>query len=279
MVRFDAYTATSNHLQVETALAWLMAGEGRSMSQGRGFHTFKDRIAVKGSDGCEVGSVAFGGLQGDRIMVEVKGEATPGVVEALRGAGPHRCTRVDSCADFDAPGAWEALLGPVMEVKGAFKLYGERRGDWDFPEQGRTQYLGANSSTVRARLYEKGKQPEYRHLERLDLCRLEIQVRPAKEAKESYAHLSALDVWGASKWTRQLAAEVLREHVDPHPPGTIRRDTKRDAALRWMVGQYGAHLTSLATDLGGFAELGLTLREMIAEEQARALRAKRAGLA
>ncbi|WP_235605818.1 replication initiation factor domain-containing protein, partial [Rhodanobacter thiooxydans] len=83
----------------------------------------------------------------------------------------------------------------------------EKRGDWDMPELGRTQYLGASSSAVRARLYEKGKQPEFRHLSRFDLCRLEIQVRPAKDAKDAYSKLSALEVWGASKWTRQLASE------------------------------------------------------------------------
>lgn len=156
-----------------------------------------------------------------------------------------------------------------MRAKSDHRLYGERRGDWDMPEFGRTQYLGANSSPIRARLYEKGKQPEYRHLNRPNLCRLEIQVRPQKEAKSAYANLSALDIWGASKWTRQLAAEVLETMLDPHPPGTVRRDSKRDQALRWMAAQYGPHLVSLAADLGGWDVLGLTLREMVEESRSR----------
>ena len=205
-------------------------------------------------------------------MVEVKGERTPEVVERLRSRFPHRCTRVDSCVDFERPGAFEELLRPVLKAKEEHKLYGEKRGDWEFPELGRTQYLGASSSAVRARLYEKGKQPEYRHLSRFDLCRLEIQVRPAKDAKDEYSKLSALEVWGASKWTRQLASEVLSEMLDPHPPGTVRKDTKRDQALRWMCSQYGPHLVSLAGDLGGWEVLGLTLREMIEEERVRARR-------
>jgi hypothetical protein len=94
---------------------------------------------------------------------------------------------------------------------------------------------------------------------------LEIQVRPAKDAKASFATLSPLEVWGASKWTRQLAAEVLEQMLDPHPPGTVRRDSKRDQALRWMAGQYGPHLVSLAADLGGWDVLGLTLKEMVEE--------------
>lgn len=272
MVRFDAYTATGVSFKPTDVLPMLFEAGGCSMTQGRGFQTFGERISVKNSAGDELGSVSWGGSQGDRVMVEVKGERTPEVVERLRSGFPHRCTRVDSCVDFERPGAFEELLGPVLKAKEDHKLYGEKRGDWDMPELGRTQYLGASSSAVRARLYEKGKQPEFRHLSRFDLCRLEIQVRPAKDAKDAYSKLSAMEVWGASKWTRQLASEVLSEMLDPHPPGTVRKDTKRDQALRWMCSQYGPHLVSLAGDLGGWEVLGLTLREMIEEERVRARR-------
>lgn len=280
MVRFDAYTATTQALKPGDVLGWFFenGGHANTVHQGKGFHTFKERIAVRDVAGSEVGSVAYGGRQGDRIMVEVKGEHTPYVVERLRSAAPHRCTRVDACADFDRPGAWDELLAPVLKVKAEHKLYGEKRGDWEFPELGRTQYLGANSSAVRARLYEKGRQPEYRHLERFNLCRLEVQVRPTKEAKDAYSQLGPVEVWGASKWTRELAATVLQEHVDPHPAGTIRRDTTRDRALRWMALQYGPHLVSLAGDLGGWDMLGRTLGEMVREEKARAERARRGDL-
>lgn len=264
MVRFDAYTATTADATANDLLG-IVFRQGDTVKEGRGFHTFGHRVSVRNEWGEEVAGIQWGGTQGDRAMVEVKGERTPEAVERLRSRFQHRCTRVDSCVDFERPGAFEALLDPVMRAKADFKLYGERRGDWEFPELGRTQYLGANSSAVRARLYEKGKQPEYRHLDRPDLCRLEIQVRPQKEAKSAYASVSALEVWGASKWTRQLASEVLEQMLDPHPPGTVRRDSKRDQALRWMAAQYGHHLVSLAADLGGWELLGLTLREMVSE--------------
>jgi len=276
MVRFDAYTATTEALKMTEVLPWFFEGEdGLTVHMGKGFHTFGERISVKTGDGDEVGAVSYGGRQGDRIMVEVKGESTPAVVERLRASAPHRCTRVDSCADFERPGAWDALLSAVMEVKDRHKLYGERRGDWEYPELGRTQYLGAPTSAIKARLYEKGKQPEYRHLERFNLCRLEIQVRPQKDAKDAFSKLTPLEVWGASKWTRELAAAVLEEQIDPHPPGTIRRDSNRDRALRFMALQYGAHLVSLADDLGGWDVLGLTLGEMVSEERALAERLRR----
>lgn len=263
-VRFDAYSATAVGWKHEEAVAWLWCARD-TLDQGKGYHTFAERVSVKDETGSEVGSVSWGGRQGDRIMVEVKGHRTPGVVERIRQAGEHRCTRVDSCVDVERPGAFEELLEPVMRVKQEFGLYGERRGDWEFPELGRTQYLGANSSAIRARLYEKGKQPEYRYLGRPDLARLEIQVRPAKEAKTVYAGLSALEVWGASKWTRELAADVLAQMLDAHPPGTVRKLTTEYAKLRWLCRQYGATLVSLKNDLGSWECVGLTIREVMDE--------------
>jgi DNA relaxase NicK len=262
MVRFDAYTLTTQAAKADQLLP-LLYFFGDQVTEGRGFHTFGSRASVRDADGDEVGYVQWGGKQEDRVMLEVKGTRTPAVVEAVRASYPHRCTRVDSCADFDAPGAFDRVLGAVMDAKKDHRLYGESRGDWDdFPELGRTQYLGAATSPVKLRLYEKGKQPEYRHLDRSDWCRLEIQVRPQKEAKQAYAGLSALEVWGASKWTRQLAALVLAEHVDPHPPGTVWKVSERDKKLQWMLKQYGAALVSLADDCGGWDVAGLTLREM-----------------
>jgi hypothetical protein len=266
MVRFDAYTATTREASRDDLLN-LVCMSGDEVRSGRGFHTFGERYSVIDPTGDQVGSVLAGGRQGDRVMVEVKGDRTPAVVEALRGRFAHRCTRVDTCADFDRPGAFEELLAPVLRVKEEFDLYGERRGDWDKPELGRTIYLGAPTSAIRFRLYEKGKQPELRHLNQPDRVRAELQIRPAKEARDVYAGVSASDAWGASRWTRALAGELLGQMLDPVPPGTIWKRTKREQALRWMVRQYGPHLVSLAEDLGGWDCVGLTLREMLEEER------------
>jgi len=271
MVRFDAYTATvqavpsSDLLQVLADAGDLSAFD--KIHQGKGFHTFGERLGIKDQSGTEWGSISWGGRQGDRVMIEVKGERTPKAVETLRSRFQHRCTRVDACADFDAPRAFERLYRACRQVKTGHKIIGGKAGDWDdFPEKGRTLYLGAKTSPARLRLYEKGKQAEYAHLSRPDWTRIEVQVRPAKEAKSTFAALSPLEVWGASRWTRDLAALVLEQHVDPHPAGSTYRISERDTALAWMCKQYGAHLVSLAQDLGGFDCLGLTLREMLAEQ-------------
>lgn len=271
MVRFDAYTATTTTAKRDDLLLLLKDVSGpegmEKVTQGRGFHTFGERVSV--SDGCgEWASIMWGGSQGDRVMLEVKGERTPQAVEALRERFQHRCTRVDSCADFDAPRAFERLYRACNAVKKAHKIIGGKVGDWeDFPEKGRTLYLGSRQSPTRMRLYEKGKQPEYTFLERPNWSRIEVQVRPVKEAKHTFKHLSPIQVWGASRWTRDIAAAVLQEHVDPHPAGTVYRKTERDAALWWMCKQYGAALSSLADDLGDWDCVGRTLSEILAEQR------------
>lgn len=263
MVRFDAYTATTPYANWQDLAS--LFGPGLAVKEGRGFHQFGHRLGFKDDTGVEVGSVQWGGSHGTRAMIEVKGERSPEVVERLRSRFEHRCTRMDSCADFDAPGSFERLLGSCMKVKRRHKLKGERLGDWqDFPEQGRTQYIGSPVSVTRLRLYEKGKQPEYLHLNRPDWVRAEVQIRPVKQCKSMFSTLSAADAWGSSRWSRELAAEILSEHVDPHPAGTTWRASERDRALSWMCKQYGAHLVSLSEDLGGWECVGLTLRELIA---------------
>lgn len=264
MARFDAYSATTTAAN-PYQLAELF-GPGMKTTEGRGFHQFGHRLTFTDDTGVAVGAVQWGGGQGDRSMIEVKGERTPDVVEALRTRFHHRVTRVDSCADFDAPRAFQRLLRAVRTVKRAHRVWGETRGDWeDHPEQGRTYYLGAKTSPTRFRLYEKGKQAEYAHLSKPDWVRAEVQVRPQKDAKGSFAHLSPVDVWGSSGWARDLAGRILQDHVDPHPAGTVYRRTDLESRVEWICRQAGPTLLEMLADCGTWECVGLTLGEKIKE--------------
>lgn len=271
MIRFDAYSATTTAAKHEDLVNLLAAvgglGSFDKIKTGRGFHTFGHRISL--DDGCGAwSSVMWGGQQGERVMLEVKGERTPAVVEALREKYEHRCTRVDACADFDAPKVFERIYRQCRAVKKAHNIMGGKAGDWeDFPEKGRTLYLGASSSPTRLRLYEKGKQPEYAHLDRPNWTRIETQVRPKGEHKELFATLSPRDVWGSSRWTRVIAETVLKEHVDPHPAGSVWRKTQEEMAFGWMCKQYEKLLESQANALGGWDALGLTIKLKIEENK------------
>ena len=268
--RFDAYTATAktDH-KAFSALAWDIGGAGAKCREGPGYHGFHHKRAYVGEDGAEWCSILWGGPRhGDLVMCEVKGERTPDFVQGLREQVPvHSCTRVDSAADLEEDGIWDRLLPIVMDIKTRHRLRGERRGDWDFPEDGRTQYLGSPTSAVRVRMYEKGKHPHHRHWGRYDWVRVECQVRPEKDAKTVYAAATASQVWGASPYTRELAATILEAQVQPLPPYAARRENGRDRALRFMCQQYGAHLLSLRDDLGDWQSVGLTLSEIIRENE------------
>lgn len=270
LTRFDAYTATTRAAKGHDFFVMLNRADDK-FREGKGHHGFAHRASFTGRDGAEAASVSWGGTHGDLVMIEAKGERTPGIVSRLRASYEHRCTRVDSCHDVEAPGAFESLLKPCLEVKRSHKLKGSKAGDWeDFPEDGRTLYIGANTSPVKLRLYEKGHQPEYRHLNRPDWVRIELQVRPAKDAKDAYSHADSLAVWGASKWSRELAGLVLAAELAPLPAGTVYKLTEQDRALRWMCKQYGTSLMGLHSQLGGWDEVGLKLGEMVREELQRA---------
>lgn len=273
MPRFDGYTATlprpdqaaaARAAGVFLEAMWRPGDEVRPASAKR----FESCTEVVDDTGQQVGRVSWGGRRDHLVMLEASGERTPVVVQGVREAYPgHRCTRVDSCEDFESDGVWERLLAAVLGVKAKHGLYGPKAGDWDFPELGRTQYLGAPSSAVRVRLYEKGKEPDMRHLQRPDWCRLEIQVRPQKEAKTTYSTATAESVWGASPYTRELAERLLQARVEALAAAGGRRLPNRERALRFMCRQYAVAMTGAASDLGGWDVFGLTLGEMVEEER------------
>ena len=165
MIKFDAYSATTTAAKVPEVMQAMAPVFGlfadMQLKQGKGFHQFGERLSVT-EKGHEVMAIQWGGNHGDRIMFEVKGIPTQKAVEAFRCHFPHRVTRLDACADFDEQGAFNRLYRACMRVKKDHRIKGSKAGDWeDFPEDGRTLYLGGQQSPVRARLYEKGLHPEF----------------------------------------------------------------------------------------------------------------------
>ena len=88
MVRFDAYTATTQAAKTDDLMQLLMdvggIGGMEKITEGKGFHTFGRRIALNDGTG-EWASVQSGGKQGDRVMLEVKGVDAEGC-RASQGA-------------------------------------------------------------------------------------------------------------------------------------------------------------------------------------------------
>ena len=264
MVRFDAYTATLKGPKPDDLMQILFdqVGLGAGFSKTRGFHTFGDRMAIKDGSGHEFGAIQWGGSQGDRLMFEVKGEHSQKAAEALRARYEHRVTRVDACADFDAPGAFEALLGPSIEVRRSAESWGQGRGLGRFPGEGPHPVHGQPKQPGAYEALRKGPAARIRPPEPAQLGshrvksgprRRQRRPSPASRRWRSGAHPGGL---GTSP-RRCLNSTLTRTQRAPY------RLTDRETALRWMCKQYGQHLASLAQDLGGWECVGLTLNEIM----------------
>ena len=97
-------------------------------------------------------AISSGGQHESLIMLEAKGSFTGEVISFLQEQYPHHeYSRLDSCADFDEEGGFDRCNQQLDIIKKNSKLKGSKAGDWeDFPEDGRTRYLGATTAKGQA---------------------------------------------------------------------------------------------------------------------------------
>lgn len=267
-MKFDWYQATVS-AEAGLVLDALQAGLRPSkVTHSKGRYNYRHTTTMQADDDDTLAVVFHGGKNGDP-NVALTGQATEQGVGVLRGAFPrHRVTRFDAAEDFIQVGVWERLERVLRGVAADHGVKGRAIVPDDVSE-GRTYYLGAPSSDVRVRLYEKTaeqrrKLPENRWGEVPDgWSRLECQVRPSdRQVREFCAGLDASDVWGFSAWTKAAAAQALQLDVE-RLHSRIKRERDDDRALRVMVQQYANVLRRHKDQLGDWACLGLTLGEMV----------------
>jgi hypothetical protein len=263
-MRFDWYQATIPEHPirlVETIKAEL--APGGDVIEGRGRHNYHQSFTVRDGRGERVAVVLAGGPNGNPNAT-ASGAATDGFVRLVRDAWPvHRVTRFDTAEDFCQVGAFETAEAVCREVALDMGVKG-RAIVPDDPAEGRTYYLGAPSSDVRVRLYDKTAEslrslPEDRHGEIPDhWARLEAQVRPRKEWKAYAAQATPEQAWGFAGWTAELAARVFALQVE-RITMQARRETDHERAYRFMLLQYGGVLRQMFSDLGAWDCVGLTI--------------------
>lgn len=275
-MRFDAYSATiqADGPSVVATLAERL--EAVPTGTGKGLHGYTECIELRTDQGVACRVLVGGSNSWPHAYVQ--GEPTAEFVTAVRSAFPdrHWVTRADSAEDFDAPDAWDLLLDQCLGMAQERGLRIDQQGDWITGEYGRTFYVGSRKSPVFTRLYEKGKQqrslaatPAAAASISPDWVRLEMQVRPEKQARYQAATATPQDLWGYSPWGKLLAErcfglEVPRVEMHAWREGDDRR------AIAWMLRQYGPHLERLQERLGTWEELGryLGLRIGDSHEQA-----------
>lgn len=215
--------------------------------EGKGLHGWAQSLQAYDAEGYSIGGVYFSGGRDDVHVLATSAAADP-VRHALRENFPGKTARVDTRVDTLTP--W-ADLAAVAESAAA--IYGSELVDYrrrkNGEECGRTIYLGAPSSAVRVRMYEKwlespGEYPEGTN-------RVEVQLRPASNVKAKVSAWDPADTFCASKVTRHLA-ELLGDDAAPKNSLHVKRGTPDlERAVRAAAAQYGPTLHRYLTISGG----------------------------
>lgn len=185
--------------------------------------------------------------------VELLGYRTATQVPTLRSQFQHTCIEVHSRIDCDEPNAFDVWLAALQPIIARGKLITTSIAGGT----GRSLYIGSASSRVRALLYEKGRTSKARHLARPNWTRLELRVKPDDpQSRRQYASLSPLEVWGATRWSREIAALFGEPDLLPRPPRKKWQQSALDEKLDNLVQSYGRSLEQLATFHGSWTLVG-----------------------
>jgi hypothetical protein len=143
--------------------------------------------------------------------------------------------------------------------------------------KGRTVYLGAPSSAVRLRLYDKREEllSKYCDADRAlvvrarslpeHLSRLEAQIRPhTRDAKARFATIEPTQALGCSRWMREVWGAVAGLELVPVQVGRGWRQSDDERAYRYLLAQYGGVLRRMHRDQGSWECVGLQLGDDLA---------------
>lgn len=255
--RFDWYQASFPEVHPDEFIGeYLEAHRSASFIPQQPRHGYSHGAVIRAGE-IDLLRLLWGGNQGAPLNASASGHQTMPFLKWARGRFPHHSvTRADACIDFESPEAWIVLLDRAIDVKRDHKLSSREQGDWlDGGVKGRTFYLGAPSSDVQFRLYEKGKKEGAGP----DWVRAEVQVRPRKLARQACATAQAPEVWGFSRWSAALRERFGCSEVERMAREVVQKQPleHRFAA---MMKQYGKTIAELAARVGTDEELGKVLR-------------------
>lgn len=261
-MRFDWYSATIRD-EAQSVIERVAFKLDATVENSRPKNGYASAHVLR-REGRTVGTMLSGGRNGWPHLFASGGD-TDRLVPVVRGAWPdrHTVTRMDVAEDFDGPGTWDRLAQKTLEIADEKRLKINQAGDWHRKIDGRTLYIGAPSSAVRARLYEKGIQLRGEALDggpeiSTDLVRLEVQVRPEGAARQHAASCSPEAAYGYADWTQELARRVFALEIERVRIKEL-RESDNERALEFMAKQYGAHMQKRADELGGWGNLGYEL--------------------
>jgi hypothetical protein len=251
-------TVHDDPIEVSEVLAGTLGGE---LEKGRGLNGYTHANLVKRADET-LARVLYGGPNG-WCHVIASGAQTDDVAPVIRGAwkGLHEVTRMDTAQDFDQEGGYEQIRALMLDIAESAGLSRQEVESVVNGQRSRTTYLGAPSSRVRVRLYEKGAMERQSGNDGAleHWIRLEAQIRPTgQNARQNASELDASEAWGQSRWTRELARRAMDLDV-PQVTMQLRREPDYMRAIRACRDQYAATLKKALLHEGSWENVGKLL--------------------
>ena len=164
----------------------------------------------------------------------------------------HRVSRLDSCEDYYHEDAYDYLrklalkIGKEHRVKCLEIVKPLKESD-----DGRTLYLGSDTSAVSMRIYEKGMQLKTDS----QWVRAELQIRPQKKQKAIVAMLDPTEVWGMAKWSHQMGVQLGKRDLQ-RVDAQVYQPSDHERAYRFMLKQYRRVLESMVASHGSPEAVG-----------------------
>lgn len=176
-------------------------------------------------------------------------DSTRGAEIARRLFPGHSVTRVDVAIDACFSGSSSGLttgvvLAGCVDIAVNHRLSTTMLGDWSGrDESGRTLYIGSSKSSVRVRIYEKGRQPDTLPADP-DWLRFELVYRPkGQQLRRAASFLTPYDVAVSHSAFAEIVKTYYHDISDLSVPVQLsevvnRHQTDFDRALEHMLFQY-----------------------------------------
>lgn len=274
MAQFDWYQATVPDVSVDDFLAACFELDERvELAHAKGLHGYAHTTRVLGPDG-ELAKVFHGGSH-PYLHAQFTSDSAPAGAQLLRCQFPaHLPSRIDACEDFGGEGTFDRFLPSLLSSADRYRVKVDTRGDHLLRKEARTVYLGAKTSAVQLRQYDKAS--ELRSKFQADparlatvpehLTRVEAQVRPqTREARQTFATIEPMAVMGSAPWLRDVWQSIAGLGIEPVQVGKKWRQADDDRAYAYLLAQYGALLQRVQGDLGSWSAVGAQIGHDLAE--------------
>lgn len=253
-MRFDWYQASIPEVPHEVIMEALSASDYYgSWEQSRPLRNYDSAASFVVGNETRF-KINFGGQNAEHgANVIGSGKDAQSLADLLRASFPaHRVSRVDSCEDYYHKDAYDYLRNVALKIAKEQRVQcREIVKPLADSDDGRTLYLGAQTSPVLMRIYEKGKQLG----DRSEWVRAELQIRPQKEIKAVMAGLSPVEVWGLSKWSHAMGIQLGKKGLQ-RVDAQVFQQSDHYRAYRWMLKQYRGVLEQMLATHGSSAALG-----------------------